>query len=189
LAEAFANAGRDPNTIVNIPHATAVRNQVFNAVLGRAAVDGSFQGDLAVLAGDADFTGIHVGIIAEPVADILPDTLVRALVAFRPTAGEIGPGRAVVARPIRGVRAVVARTILPVGTDGLVALVVIIGAFLTRSGGAGHITAPAADAGTVGAALDVFHITLVAVVGLALLRPLAEILIVILVVFGFPQKV
>src|SRR5690606_14977562 len=107
----------------------------------------------------------------------------------RSTAGEIGPGWVVIVRPLRRVRVAVTRTIVPIGTNGLVPLMVIQGAFLTRPRGAGHIAAPAADAGAIGAALDVFHVALVAVVGLALLRSLAEVLVVVLVVHGLPQKV
>ena len=57
------------------------------------AVDRAGQGDLAVGDGDLDFRGVDMGIVRQAIVDVLPDALVRPLVAFRRVPAMLSPRR------------------------------------------------------------------------------------------------
>jgi len=76
----------DTHVVLHVAHAGDALGDVLGPAPGVAVVDRTAQRHLAVVDIDVDLRGIDVGVIRQPVVDVLLDALVGAPVAFRAAA-------------------------------------------------------------------------------------------------------
>jgi hypothetical protein len=79
----------DAQVVLDVGHAGHALREVLGAAARGAAVDRAAQRDLAAADADLDLRGVDVGVVVEPVADVLLDPLVRALVPLGPAAAVV----------------------------------------------------------------------------------------------------
>ena len=82
----LAFAGLDAQAVVDLADAGEILEGVLGDPLLAPAVDGAFEGDLAVLDPHLDVGGVDVAVAGQQVADVLADAVVRALIALRAAA-------------------------------------------------------------------------------------------------------